>query len=230
MTPKKTWLVETIKSDQAYELFASGADAAIDALSDSDIASSIPFVGTALKTYQAAQVIRERMLLKKLANFLEHPSQMSPEEKLKFSSQFDDPSKEEEFGEMILVLIEQAEDVGKPKIIGKLLVAHVKGHFDLTTYMRLCKMINRAFTEDLIYLSRMGKVETSRDRDIEHSLYSAGFLSIDSFDLGELSGGMTTNNEIGYTKTTYGKWVSKIGLSEEPIPEFKPPSNLFGFP
>lgn len=64
MPPKRTGLVETIKSEQTHELLANGADALIDTFSASHIVGNIPFVGNVLKTYQAIRGIRERMLVK----------------------------------------------------------------------------------------------------------------------------------------------------------------------
>lgn len=197
MPPNRIELVETIKSEQTHELLASGADALIDTLSDSDIVGNIPFVGSALKTYQAAQAIRERMRVKKLVKFLEYPSQMTEEEKLKFSSQFEDPAKEEEFGEQMLMVIEQAEDTEKPKIIGKLLLAHAKDHFDLSTLMRLSKMVSRAFLEDFQYLENIyHQVHQTKDSNIEQSLYLTGFLRLEGFDEGAISDSERSNEDI----------------------------------
>jgi len=229
MRAKKTALIESIKSDEARELLANGADAVIDALSDSDIASSIPFVGTVLKAYQAAQGIRERMLVKKLAKFLEHPSQMSEEEKQRFASEFENTSKEEEFGEQMLMLIEQSEDLVKPRIIGRLLVAHVKGHFDLTTFMRLCKMVDRAFTEDFQYLKMLRIGDNHRpNEDVEQSLNSSGFLRPANNNEGAILSGVPITYET-YRLTQYGKWLVDLGLSEGsvPIPTPDTPNTLF---
>ncbi|NVE91549.1 hypothetical protein [Vreelandella titanicae] len=218
MPSKKTGLVETIKSEQTHELLANGADALIDTLSDSDIVGNIPFVGTVLKTYQAAQGIRERMLVKKLAKFLEYPSQMTEEEKLKFSSQFEDTSKEEEFGEQILVLLEKSEDTEKPRIIGRILVAHARGHFDYSTFMRISKMVNRAFTEDFDYLKKIEDASQPSNADIENSLYSSGFLRQKSSEKFVFHQGMPVNTDEGYELTDYGQWMIKFGLTTEPIP------------
>lgn len=219
MQPKRTGLVETIKSEQTHELLANGADALIDTLSDSDIVGNIPFVGTVLNTYQAAQDIRERMLVKKLAKFLEYPSQMTIEEKLKFSTAFEDPSKEEEFGEQMLVLIEQAEDTEKPKIIGRLLVARVKGHFDQNTFMRLCKMVNRAFVEDFRHLTVLRKGENhNADEDVEQSLRASGFLRQENnIDTAVITGVPT--GPAPFKLTQYGRWLVDLGLSQGPIPD-----------
>lgn len=216
MPTKRTELVETIKSEQTHELLANGADALIDTLSDSDIVGNIPFVGSALKTYQATQAIRERMRVKKLAKFLEYPSQMSEEEKLKFSSQFEDTSKEEEFGEQMLVLIEQAEDTEKPTILGKLLVAHVRGHFDYTALMRMSKMVNRAFTEDLYQLKNLNdkNLIKNADVDIANSLLANSFLR-EKIHLSRtvITNGRPNETRDGYELTDYGQWVLRFGMT-----------------
>ncbi|MGM0832436.1 MAG: hypothetical protein ACQEUK_06325 [Pseudomonadota bacterium] len=143
---------------------------------------------------------------------------MSNEEKLKFSSEFEDPAKEEEFGEQMLMFIEQAEDTKKPKIIGRLLVAYVKGHFDYSSFMRLCKMINRAFSEDFTYLANMHQRDQPIDDDVEHSLYAAGFLRLYVSNVGVVAGGATINSDPSYVETNYGKWTVELGLANGPIP------------
>ncbi|MYL25012.1 hypothetical protein GLV89_14630 [Halomonas alkaliantarctica] len=228
MPPRRTALIESIKSGETRELLASGADAVIDVMSDSDIAGSIPFVGSVLKTYQAAQDIRDRMLIKKLAKFLEHPSQMSEKEKQKLSSEFENTEKEEGFGEQMLVLIEQSEDTEKPKIIGRLLVAHAKDHFDLTTFMRLCKMVNRAFVEDFGYLEKFnGNSHQRKNPDVEQSLHSAGFLRLKASNSTVFIEGLPANTNEGYEITQYGRWLVDLGLSEGPIPPPETPNTLF---
>lgn len=218
MTKRKTWLVETIKSDKTRDLIAEGTDTVIDVLSDSDVIGNVPIAGWAAKTYQALEGTLERRRIKKLENFLVYPSQMTPDEKSKFSSQFEDPNQEEEFGEQMLVLIEQAEDTVKPKIIGRLLVARVKGHFDQNTFMRLCKMVDRAFVEDFHHLSVLRKRENHMaDEDIEQSLSSSGFLRfVKNPNDALLVSNLSKSGSIVLTQ--YGKWLVDLGLSEGPIP------------
>lgn len=228
MPPTKNGLVETIKADETRDLLAEGTAAVIDALSDPEFTGQIPVAGLVAKTYQASKSIRERMRIKKLAKFLEYSSQMSEEEKNKFAAQFENADKEEEFGEQVLVLIEQAEETEKPKIIGKLLVAHAKGHYDLPTYMRLSKMVSRAFIEDFQYLENMRhNSPQQKDSNIEQGLYLAGFLRLSGFDEGEISDSESSNEDIIYEITIYGKWLVDLGLSEDSIPVPEVPIELF---
>ncbi|KPQ25484.1 MAG: hypothetical protein HLUCCA13_05505 [Halomonas sp. HL-48] len=216
--PPKNRLVETIKSDETRDLLADGTDTVIDVLSESEVASQIPFAGLVVKTYQASKSIRERMQIKKLAKFLEYPSQMSEAEKNKFAAQFENVDKEEEFGEQMLVLIDKADDAEKPKIIGRLLAARVKGHFDQNTFMRLCKMVDRAFVEDFRHLRVLRNGENHMaDEDVEQSLRSSGFLrQINNTDTAIISG--VPVGPGGFKLTQYGRWLVDLGLSDGPIP------------
>ncbi len=227
MSNKRTWLVETIKADETRELFTDGIDVALGAIFESDFLSQVPFAGMAVKSYQAAKVIQERMLIKKLAKFLYYPSQMSEAEKRKFSAQFEDAEKEEEFGEQMLVLIDQSEDTIKPEIIGKLIHAHAKGHFDLAALMRLSKMVTRSFAEDLDYLKNMDGQHQRRDSDIEHSLNTVGFLRLKAYEYGQMGESEIAPSDIGYEKTVYGTWVTELGLIEGPPPDPEEPNTLF---
>ena len=52
----------------------------------------------------------------------------------------------------MLLLLERAEDMKKPAIVGKLMAAAASGEIGLDMAMRLSKMVDNSYTEDLDYL------------------------------------------------------------------------------
>lgn len=219
-------MVRSIMSQETQEVFADGADAALDALTDSGALEEIPVFGALLKLVRASQGIREQFLFNKLAHFLEEASKLSEADKFRFAEKLEDPEEADRFGASLLILIEKAEDLSEPRIYGRLLIACARGHFEVTDLTRLCKMVNRALIEDFIYLKNMHYgIRHFANRDIEQSLYTAGFLRLKGLDAGTIDD--IGSDKVDYDLTTYGKWLVEFGLTEKPIPDPIPTISLF---
>lgn len=208
-------LVRSILSPDTQDAFADGADVALDTLTESEALEQVPVFGTVLKLVRASQSIRDQLFLSRLAHFLEEASKLGEEERNRFAEKFEDPEEADRFGASLLILVEKAEDLDKPEIFGRLLVACAKGYFDVTDLMRLCKMVNRAITEDFTYLQNMHRgIQQTENQDVEQGLYSAGFLRPKASNSTVFAGGKPVNTDAGYEVTQYGKWLIGLGLSE----------------
>ncbi|KGE77656.1 hypothetical protein [Halomonas salina] len=215
-------------SQETRELLSDGADIATGALIESEFLGQIPVFGLAFKSYNAVQSARDQVFTNKLARFLQEANQMEGEERADLAEKFEDPKEADRFGETMIILIERAEDPDKPRIFGRLLVACAKGHFDVPDLMRLCKMVNRAISEDFAYLKNLRQGKRQRkNKDVEQSLSTAGFLraqGIEQATLDDIGSGV-----IDYDVTAYGKFLVDLGLSEGPVPEYVPAPDPFGF-
>lgn len=67
-------------------------------------------------------------MIRKLARFLGETANLTGEERLKFKSFFTE-EQTEEFGGLLVVLLERADDIEKPLILGRLLDAYARGSF-----------------------------------------------------------------------------------------------------
>jgi len=217
-------LLDSFASEQTKEVLASLGDITFAQAFDDGLLSQIPILGTALQVYGAAHTFQEHFAVAKLAAFLEKGQGVNQEEKEKFLAQLGDPKKADDLAIRLLVLVQKAEDLDKPKIYGNLFEACIKEYFDTETLTRLCKMVDRAFFEDFEYLKNLHHGEHQRrNQDIEQSLNAAGFLRQVGADEGVMGG---EEGHIKFEVNSYGKWLIELGLSEGPIPDPETPNTL----
>jgi hypothetical protein len=89
----------------------------------------------------------------------------------------------EKFGETILLLLQKADEIDKPTLMARVFAAHVRGHFDYPTFLRLSLLINRCVFQDLHRL-REFRDGVQDDPEAAERLFVAGFLTNGGFDGG----------------------------------------------
>jgi hypothetical protein len=170
----------------------------------------IPFFNTLHNFYQAGVAIKEQFFIKKTLNFLGELSNASSEERLKFGEWMDqNPKLKGVFGETFLLLIDRADSLEKPSILGRLLKHHILGNISYEDAMRLSFIVDRVYMSDLNYLTRFSS-DLKSNPDIAASLQSAGLLSGNSMDFGKL--GESSSGPIIYELNKYGKMLLQYGL------------------
>lgn len=207
-------LVPSIASASMAELLALGADAALDAAIESGALNGIPLVGLVCGVARTHRDLRERFMLQKLGRFLYSAAALSPEERDRFRLGFETKAEQDEFGARMLILVERADDLQKPKILGRLLVAHARGAFSRQSLLRMALMVDRSFIDDLYLLKTfreggMASVEAQ-------ALISAGFLHLTVIDGGSATkDGFVGGNQ--YAISNYGRLLAEHGLAEAPV-------------
>jgi hypothetical protein len=209
-TYPKNQLVPSIASESVADLMVNLADTAVDAAIESGALDGIPVVGLATGAMRAARDVRQAFLVRKLARFLGETSGLTAEERLNFKSKFQNEEQAEEFGGLVVVLLDRADDLTKPVILGRLLVAYAKGAFSQDDFFRLAKMVERSFTDDLDLLRGFSSGNMPRKEIQAQNLSSIGFLYQVGFDGGEI--GNLDSGGILYQISQYGEWVVRHGL------------------
>jgi len=202
-----TSLTRSIASAPVGDLLASIADTTIDAVVESGSLDGVPFFGLLLGGRKAYSAIRESLSLRKIVIFLQQFSSLSQEVRQSFIEGFSTPEEQHRFGQSVLLLLERAEDMRKPAIIGKLMAAAASGEIGLAMAMRLSKMVDKSYTEDLDYLKSLRPGIQGELTPIADALYSAGFLANCGIDGGDDYGNggyIFELNEYGKTLATYG--------------------------
>jgi hypothetical protein len=191
------------------ELLAMGGDTALDVAIESGSFNQIPIVGLVFGMAKSGRDLRERYLLRKLARFLYSSAALSTEERNHFSLGFESEAEQEDFGARLLILVERADDLEKPKILGRLLVAHARGAFSRNSLLRMSLMVDRSLMDDLELLKtfregRMPSIEAQ-------ALISAGWIHLTVIDGGSATmDGFEGGNE--YAISEYGLLLAKYGL------------------
>lgn len=186
------------------------AEVGFDSIVKEGVLRDIPVFNTFHNLYQAGVEIRQQLFIKKIINFWKELPNTSLHERQKFVEWMDkNPNQKLTFGENILLLIDRADSIEKPSILGRLLNPCTLGDISYEDMMRLCFIVDRVYMPDLNYLTSF-TFGIQSNPNIAASLQSAGLLNFAGMDGGNLdeplSGGVI------YKLNDYGKMLLQYGL------------------
>lgn len=206
--PVSLSLSRSIASDSLISVSSGIADIAKDVTLESKILDGIPIFGTLASLYKTGRDVGNYIFARKVAYFLDNLSAASALSRTKFVQKLSDEKKIDEFGETIILLLEHAEDMEKPRIIGKVLRACIEGDIGYGKAMRLVAIVNRCYTQDLAHLINFVD-GVQEDTPIAESLFAAGLISN-----GGLEGGTADGSAGGviYYLNEYGELLVAYGL------------------
>ena len=153
--------------------------------------------------------IKTALFIRKVTIFLKELSNISIQDRQKFTNQFDSEEKQHEFGQTILLLLDRAEDMKKPRLIAKIISAYILGKINESDAFRLCTMINRCYTQDLEVLRNYHNNKKVEPGPITQSLFSAGFLSNHEIERKDPE----WIGETGYYLNEYGELFKQFALN-----------------
>lgn len=204
-----TSLTRSVAKESLADLLGSVSETALDSVIESGTLRDIPIIGLITGTMKASRDIRAALFLRKITIFLQEMSQTSAEDRNRFVAQFDSDEKQHEFGQTILMLLDRSEDMTKPRLIAKVISAHIQGYIALSKAMRLCAIVDRCYTQDLSLLQEFRDGTQGDATPIAESLLSVGLLSnggIDGGDMGKDDGGII------FVMNEYGRLLKQYAL------------------
>lgn len=204
-----TSLTRSVATESLSDLLGNISETIIDSVIESGTLRDIPIIGTITGLMKAGRDIRSALFLRKIAVFLQELSKTSPEDRRNFVAQFDNEEKQHEFGQTVLMLLDRSEGIVKPRLIAKIVSAHIQGSIEYAKAMRLCAIIDRCYTQDLVMLKGFKEGTQGDATPIAESLLSAGLLSN-----GGLDGGTASENDGGviYVLNEYGRLIVEYAL------------------
>jgi hypothetical protein len=193
------------------DLITASGDALIDKLISSGAIDGIPIIGILSSGFKAAREARDHLYLRQIVKFLMELKSTSEEDRTSFVCGLKKKGELERFGENVLLILSRVDDGLKPRIIGRLMAAHISGKIkSYTKTIRLVAIVNRVYAEDLNYL-RSFKPGLQKDDNISASLFAAGLLANTGIDGGgadqeKYPGGYT------YELNEYAELLLEYGL------------------
>ena len=203
-------LVKSLATPAMGGLFVDMTDTLLDVAITSGALDGIPVVGLFTGTAKAAREVRDRLFVRKISQFLRSFCEATDQEREAFVSSMGGEEERFKVGEAILMLIEQAEDMQKPVVIGRLFAAAARGRLTLSSATRIAKMVNRSYSEDLPLLQSFTAGVQRGEQDRAAGLYASGFLSFAGID-----GGVVSDEEsagVLYEMSEYGSALVEHGL------------------
>jgi hypothetical protein len=204
-------LFNSIGSEKISSLGRDLFEVGLDQIVNEGVLREIPVVNSLYNLGKATVAISQGLFIKKLIKFLGELSNVSYEKRQSFLEVIDkNPQKKRAFEETLLLLIDRADSLEKPSILGRLLKHHILGNISYEDAMRLSDIVNRVYMSDLNYLTRFSS-DLKSNPDIAASLQSAGLLKLAlSMDFGYL--GQPSPAGIIYELNEYGKMLLQYGL------------------
>jgi hypothetical protein len=203
-------LFNSIATDKLGSVGRDLGEVALDTVLKEGVLRDIPVFNTIVALYQAGVEIHHHLFVRKIMNFLRELSSTPLEKRRKFVEDIEkNPKQKRELGETLLLLIDRADSLQKPSILGKLLSNHILGNISYEDVTRLSYIVDRVYISDLSYLLKF-ESGVQRNSNIAASLQSVGLLSFSGIDGGnfddEDSGGVI------YVLNEYGKILIEYGL------------------
>ena len=203
-------LVNSIASEHLSSIVRDLAEVGLDIFLNEGVLREIPVVNNVYNLYQAGVAIKEQLFIQKIIKFWEPLSNVPYEERLKFVEEMDkNPEKKRVLGETLLLLIDRADSLEKPLILGRLWQHQILEHISYEDAMRLSYIVDRVYMPDLNYLTRFSDGIQSNP-NIAASLQSAGLLNFAGMDGGNL--GEPFSGGVVYELNEYGKMLLQYGL------------------
>lgn len=215
-TNPETALVKSFASDALGDVLADAGDAIVAVIADSTALDSVPIIGLLKGSFDAYRDIRDRLFVRKVLVFLREIHKTSNDERTKFLKELDATNATFRFGEAILLLLERADSMQKPEIVGRVMAAHVAGHISYQRAARLAAIVDRCYVEDFRLLTAFRNGTQGANTHIAESLAAAGLLSNAGIDGGSASG---DEGGVIYHLNEYGRLLVQHGLSPNQVPK-----------
>lgn len=153
-------LLRSVGNDYTKDALIESSEALLDmgteTLLKSDVVAKIPVVGWIAAAAKGGIEIRDRLYIRKVLRFLAETSDVSDEDRKRWTEKLDkDPKEAKRAGAVILDLIDKAIDADKAAMIGKVVRAFMhEDDLKIDEMIAMCEMIDKAYLDDLRALSR----------------------------------------------------------------------------
>jgi hypothetical protein len=200
---------EGFEAENFADLMIESLKTVFDLTDDSGMLGAIPFADIFLKGFKTVKDIQNALFLKKISIFFKNMSNSTLQQRSHFIQDLESRGERRRFGETVILLLERAENMEKPEIIGKIMASSIRGEIQYDIAMRICSIVDRCYVQDLEHLKSFKDGVQGVLTPIVESLHAAGVVSNCGFD-----GGTAEENSSGvvYCINEYGELLVKYGL------------------
>lgn len=185
------------------------SEAFIDTVMTEGVLKEIPIVKTAIGLYNIGKSYQAKRYVKNLIVFIKEFSDLPNDTRDNaIDGYLSTDDKRNKFGETMLVLIETADDIKKPQIYARLLELWIRGECLYEESVRCCRIVDRVFYSDLVYLMDFNDDSVNLDYQAEE-LYKNGLLSYGGIDGGEIVDDGENPGGMIYQVNKFGELVRK---------------------
>jgi hypothetical protein len=143
-------LIESVSENAAIDAAADVAELALDAALNEGLLKDIPVFGWIMRGYRAVIDVRDRILLKKIALFLNSLNQIDEKQRLAFVNRIlRNDAEKRKFGEQIILLLDRQESFDKSTFLGTIFVAYLRSEIERWEFDAIAAGIDTASIIDL---------------------------------------------------------------------------------
>jgi hypothetical protein len=169
-------LISAISFPGLKDLAEGTLEAVLDGALKEGFYRDVPIIGSLAAIAKAGLTVRDRLLARKIERFLDQVANLSASERARVVSELaGTQEKQEHLGEVVLDLLDKADPIEKPAIIGRLFTAMGRKKIPPADFFRLSAMINGVFLGDLRLLAGENGVEEVEEAR-RFALQANGFL------------------------------------------------------
>ncbi len=165
-------LVESIKVKELGKLAERYANIDIGLVLDEKTFNGIPVISNIAGVIKTGFNIRDRLYIKKIAYFLAQVGSTTQEQRDKFIK--DNCQDVRKFEEAVLLILEQADNMEKSSLIGKIFKACILGKISYQDALSLSSIVNKALWQDLEALLSGNDTEQVKSRLANTGLLKTG--------------------------------------------------------
>jgi hypothetical protein len=189
---------EPTKDHPTAELIMEVGEAIVDVAVSNETLRDFPIVGWAFKIAKSLDDVRSRMLTKKITKFLNEPSLIAAVEAREMSGRLlSNDEHAREVGETLLMVLDNATDMSKPRLLGKAYAAYLDGAIDRFALTMIAHVISISFIEDLDLFDQSRSELISNDTFWKDRLASSGLFA--PYFSGALNSGGTGPTGFNFT-------------------------------
>ena len=202
--------MNSITSENLSSILRDSGEVVLDNVLNEGVLHDIPFLNIGVSAYKFKVEMDYRSFIKKVTSFLKELPNVSHEERQNYVESIEQNPKEKNIlGEILLLLIDRADSLEKPSILGRLLKHHILENISYDDAIRLSFIVDRVYMSDLNYLTKF-KSGIQSNPNIAASLQSAGLLNLAGMDGGNLD--EPSSGGVFYELNDYGKMLLQYGL------------------
>jgi len=192
-------LVKSLETQELSSLATEYAEIALDSVFDNGIIKDIPILRTIISLAKTGLNFRDRLYVKKLANFLIQIGTTTQEQRKEFIKKYCEDNKK--FEEAVLLILENSDRIEKASLIGKIFKACILGMISYADTLQISEMVNRAYWADLKHM-----FEDKGSEEEQQRLFMAGLMEFDpqTFQFATTDGsGLDVIRKLGYKRNAY---------------------------
>ena len=147
-------LMVSVSKAGASDIAVDVAEMAFDSVVDEGLLEDVPVFGWLKKGYNIVGIVRDRIFLKKIANFLAGTKNISDQDRKVFLEKINnDPAQSRKVGESLVLLLERQEDFEKSFILGKLFSRYVRGIIEYDMFLIVSIALEISFIGEIRNIS-----------------------------------------------------------------------------